>query len=839
MAIPKSSLVSFGMIPVAGTVVGFLAAVALTLFMVQAIVNNSHRNMLADELSTEIANQINIRSAIIGEQMLKLSESSIVRDAVIGTNAEIVEAEAVVSTMLPHAQRVRIFPIDTAKPDQGFPPFNYVALDVVNLAEQGAPPPLEAISAQGNFQGQKWVIAAQPVIFRDGTVKGTLFAYFNPSALLQGVTDGNKGEVSILQRVGTENRPVTSIGSGNGPVVTKKLDAQKWSFQYRPNEKIAGSTSGNIILLLVPSLVMLLVAVAACLAGAKQTARLIATNVDMTVSLVQKLATTGNADREGDFTLDGFDEIGANLKALQNMKPAQSRDVSPAPAVKAAKPVPKADSEIVDIEMTDDDLESVEEFEVDDFDEVIEQARKPDKPKAANLVSQGIFRAYDIRGVVGQTLSEDVARQVGLAVGSEAEARGQQAIIVGYDGREYSPALAEALIEGLTASGRDVINIGAVPTPLVYYGTHNSSTTSGIMVTGSHNPPDYNGFKIVLAGRTLVGDEIQALYKRITEEDYTSGEGTVSEIDLKQDYIDAIADDVVVAQPLKVVLDCGNGIAGSIIPELIDALGCEAVPLYCEVDGSFPNHHPDPTKPENLEDLILTVKSQGADLGIGFDGDGDRLVAVTADGDIVWPDQLLMLFAKDVVSRNPGSDVVYDVKCTRHLNSVISGFGGRPIICRTGHSYLKEKIIETGALLGGEMSGHICFAERWFGFDDGLYSAARLLEIVGSQEEGLAELLKEFPVSVSTPEIHVAVPDDEKFDLIDKLISAADFEDATIQTIDGLRVDFPDGWGLVRASNTEPAITLRFEADTEEALEDIKAAFREMIQEIREDLDFA
>ena len=263
------------------------------------------------------------------------------------------------------------------------------------------------------------------------------------------------------------------------------------------------------------------------------------------------------------------------------------------------------------------------------------------------------------------------------------------------------------------------------------------------------------------------------------------------------------------------------------------------MPLYCEVDGSFPNHHPDPTKPENLEDLILTIQSQGADLGIGFDGDGDRLVAVTAEGEIVWPDRMLMLFAKDVVSRNPGSDVVYDVKCTRHLNSVISGFGGRPIICRTGHSYLKEKIAETGAQLGGEMSGHICFKERWFGFDDGIYSAARLLEIVGSQEEGLADLLREFPVSVATPEIHVHVPDNEKFDLVQKLTEVVDFEDATISTIDGLRVDFADGWGLVRASNTEPAITLRFEADNDEALEDIKAGFRELLQEIRQDLDFA
>jgi phosphomannomutase/phosphoglucomutase len=361
------------------------------------------------------------------------------------------------------------------------------------------------------------------------------------------------------------------------------------------------------------------------------------------------------------------------------------------------------------------------------------------------------------------------------------------------------------------------------------------------MVTGSHNAPDHNGFKVVLEGKSLVDHEISALYRRLQENNFSTGSGTISAAsaaDFTQEYIDAISYDVVVAQPLKVVIDCGNGIAGSIAPELLDSLGCETIPLYCEVDGSFPNHHPDPTRPENLKDLIATVQSQGADLGIAVDGDGNRLVAVTADGQIVWPDRLLMLFAKDIVSRNPGADVVYDVKCTRHLNSVISSFGGRPIICKSGHSFVKQKIAETGALLGGELSGHICFSERWFGFDDGLYSAARLLEIVGSQEDSLADLLADFPTSVATPEIHVAVRDSEKFSLIETLVAAADFEDATLTTIDGLRVDFADGWGLVRASNTEPALTLRFEADSDESLKDIKSAFRELLQEVKSDLNF-
>ncbi|MFP6791784.1 MAG: phosphomannomutase/phosphoglucomutase, partial [Pseudomonadales bacterium] len=490
----------------------------------------------------------------------------------------------------------------------------------------------------------------------------------------------------------------------------------------------------------------------------------------------------------------------------------------------------------VDIKMTDDDLfEEFEEFEVNDFDSAVKKANKASDQLAS---IEHIFRASDIRGIVGKSINEDIARQIGLAIGSEAGNRGEQSLLVGYDGREYSPALAEALIEGIASSGRDVLNIGSVPTPVLYYATSNSDTKSGVMVTGSHNAPDHNGFKVVLGGKSLVDHEISALFQRLQENNFSTGRGTVSAADFTQEYIDAISYDVVVAQPLKVVIDCGNSIAGGIAPELLDILGCETVPLYCEVDGSFPNHYPDPTRPENLKDLIATVQSQGADLGIALDGDGNRLVAVTAEGQIVWPDRLLMLFAKDIVSRNPGSDVVYDVKCTRHLNSVISGFGGRPIICRSGHSFIKQKIADTDALLGGELSGHICFSERWFGFDDGLYSAARLLEIVGSQGDSLADLLANFPTSVATPEIHVAVKDSEKFSLIETLVETADFKDATLTTIDGLRVDFADGWGLVRASNTEPALTLRFEADSDESLENIKSTFRELLQEVKSDLNF-
>ena len=435
-------------------------------------------------------------------------------------------------------------------------------------------------------------------------------------------------------------------------------------------------------------------------------------------------------------------------------------------------------------------------------------------------------------------MTASIVKRIGLSIGTEAKKIGEQTLIVAADGRLSSPTLLDALIEGLSQSGRDVVNIGFVPTPLLYYATCTSEIHSGVMITGSHNPANHNGLKVVFDGRTLLEDEIQTLYQTFLSQEFSSGEGRVSEKDIREQYLAAISDDVVVAEPLKVVVDCGNGIAGELAPRLLARLGCEVVPLYCEVDGEFPNHHPDPINPANLQDLIHRVTSEGADIGIALDGDGDRMVAVTKKGDIVWPDRLLMLFAKDVISRNPGSDVIYDVKCTRHLNSLISDLGGRPIICRTGHSFLKAKMLETGAILGGEMSGHICFKERWYGFDDGLYSAARLLEILGSESAELGELLEEFPVSVTTPEIQVQVGEDEKFSIIKQLIQNAEFEDATLNTLDGLRVEYSDRWGLVRASNTNACLTLRFEADDEEGLSSIQALFRDKLTSIDTNLTF-
>jgi phosphomannomutase/phosphoglucomutase len=443
-------------------------------------------------------------------------------------------------------------------------------------------------------------------------------------------------------------------------------------------------------------------------------------------------------------------------------------------------------------------------------------------------VDPSIFRAYDIRGVVGTTLSVDVAERIGQSIGSLMEEQGLYDIVVGRDGRLSGPELSAGLIEGLRKAGRNVIDIGLAPTPVAYFAAYHLRTGSSVAVTGSHNPPDYNGFKIVIGGQTLSGDAITDLYTRISEHRLheTATPGSLLQRDVDADYIQRIADDVQLDRRLKVVVDAGNGVAGGIVPQLLEAIGADVIPLYCEVDGTFPNHHPDPSEPHNLEDLIQTVKRFDADLGLAFDGDADRLGVVTKEGEIIFPDRLLMLFAADVLERNPGALVLYDVKCTGKLQGWILRHGGTPLMWQTGHSLIKAKMRETGAELAGEMSGHFFFQERWYGFDDGMYSAARLLEILAAREETPSEVLNALPNALSTPEIKVPVDAGSPHDIVQRFVDSAHFEGARQSTIDGLRADWDDGWGLVRASNTTPILVLRFEADNKDALARIKDEFR-------------
>jgi phosphomannomutase / phosphoglucomutase len=444
-------------------------------------------------------------------------------------------------------------------------------------------------------------------------------------------------------------------------------------------------------------------------------------------------------------------------------------------------------------------------------------------------IPENIFKAYDIRGIVGKTLTAGIVREIGRAIGSEAIARKQSTVVVGRDGRLSGPEFAQALSDGLRAAGVDVIDIGMVPTPVLYFATHHLKTGSGVAITGSHNPPDYNGIKIMLGGETLSGEAISALRTRIVEGKLSSGAGGWKAVDVVPDYIARVTSDVRLARPLKIVVDCGNGVPGMLAPRVLRELGCEVSELFCEVDGHFPNHHPDPSQPENLEDLIRAVKAQRADLGLAFDGDGDRLGVVTAEGVIIWPDRQMMLYAKDVLSRNPGAMVIYDVKCTRNLATVIAQHGGEPLMWKTGHSLIKAKMRETGALLAGEMSGHIFFKERWYGFDDGLYTAARLLEILSHDARAPSAVFAELPETVNTPELKLEMMEGEHFKLMERLQKSAHFPGAKLTTIDGVRADFADGWGLARPSNTTPTVVIRFEAENKEALARIQKQFRDLI----------
>jgi len=453
--------------------------------------------------------------------------------------------------------------------------------------------------------------------------------------------------------------------------------------------------------------------------------------------------------------------------------------------------------------------------------------------------SASIFKAYDIRGVVPSTLDAGVAVALGKAFGAAARAAGEKCVAVGRDGRLSGPMISEALIRGLVASGVEVIDVGAVTTPMLYFAAA-TLCNSGIQVTGSHNPKDYNGFKMVLAGRAIYGDEIQGL-RKVMEEDSAPAVagGSVRKVDVLADYTKRIAGDIKLARPLKIVVDSGNGIAGASAPAIFRAIGCEVTELFSEVDGEFPNHHPDPSKPENLRDLINALQSGDAELGLAFDGDGDRLGIVTKDGQNIFPDRQMMLFAQDVLSRVPGGKIIYDVKCSQRLAPAIEAAGGEAVIYKTGHSLIKAKMREVDSPLGGEMSGHIFFKERWFGFDDGTYAGCRLLEIL-SRSPNASEVLNALPTSFSTPELNVACAEGEPHKLVDELKAKAHFAaPAKLLSIDGIRVDWPDGFGLIRASNTTPVLVLRFEGHTQAALERIEHEMLALLKSVKPDAKLA
>jgi phosphomannomutase/phosphoglucomutase len=844
---------SYPLLAIGVALVGVVVAALLVWTTVIGPANANHRLQMQALQAQSFADFFNVR---LGGLQRELTRAATAKETIAALKtydaATIASQNQHLAQLLSAAERVDIIPKGKAEVDlNASTPISFAALDVIKRAETQ-----EYVGPEASQVNQRPVFYAAKPITDSGTVIGVLFAavsmdfFYQPLKILP----DNRGQVAVEQQFESASpRVVLQYGNepdGNAAAVRIKLNAPSWTLVFKPSESASSSVT-SAVWLWTP----LGVAIALILAGVylsysrlfRALERDSATLIDYVTRIVR--GRGGNVDR---YNLAMFQQIAVAANRYAKRVPPEGEQVRPPPrkasptkapvkgaaSKKAIPTVPDAPAEGAEDADAEDDFLDVRAADADDDNFGIEVSEEVSPIELGLKLDPLIFRAYDIRGLVATNLTEDVVYWIGRAFAAEAKQYKMPRAVVACDGRLSSPKLKKSLARGLTEGGIDVTDIGEVPTPLLYYATHALDTGTGIMITGSHNPPEYNGLKMMLAGETLAEERIQRLRERIEGNRLSEGDGEYDEIEIVDHYLDRVLNDVAVAQPKKVVVDCGNGVAGSVVPRLITELGCEVVPLYCDVDGNFPNHHPDPADPKNLEDLITVVKAEKADLGLAFDGDGDRLGVVTERGEIIWPDKLLMLFARDVVGRNPGADIIFDVKCSRHLNSLISEYGGRPIMWKTGHSHMKAKLKETGALLAGEFSGHICFGERWYGFDDALYSAARLLEIVGAESKSVSQLFAEFPVTFSTPEIKVNTTDSAKFTVMDRLSKEGNFGEGTVTAIDGIRVDYPDGWGLVRPSNTSPVLTLRFEADGQTALDRIQRVFRDQLKKIDPKLAF-
>ncbi len=696
-----------------------------------------------------------------------------------------------VQNQLPKLDAVRLIPVGTAELDQEAAfPLRFLELELIKRAEKREDLKLEAVKLT---QGWRLNLILPIPSNKELPVVGTLMVTLPMDDLLDGLGEGvaGSGQISLLQLYDKTKTHVL-YSSGNGslpPPVRRDVLGTTWLVEYLPNQTLMEQAQAGQGLLLLEGAISVLASLAlALMAGIEIGRRREARLEQLALAYRPSVAVDTGRDHTAeilDITLDLGDEALLGL--------------SDAPLETGAHHA------------------STQHEEAD----------------AEEDVPAHIFRAYDIRGLANTEISKELAYKIGQALGSEALDHDETSLIVAKDARTHSPLLAEYLIRGIISTGCRVINIGTVPTPLLYFATETLGTTrSGVMVTASHNDAEYNGFKVVMQGQARMEEDIMAIRSRILSRNLHSGIGQEEHFDILPAYIEAIFNDVALAGDISIVIDAGNGVTGKVAPRLFEELGCRVTPLYCDLDGTFPNHGPDPSLEANLKDLIRKVKEEKADLGVAFDGDGDRLTVVSSIGQIIWPDRLLMLFAKDILSRNPGADVVFDVKCSRRLNAVVSSQGGRPIMWKTGHSPMKAKMQETGALVGGEYSGHIFIKDRWYGFDDGLYAAARLIEIMSLRDQSLDAIFAEFPPLPSTPDIRVPVAEDQKFAIVQRLIEEGDFGDAKINTLDGLRADFAYGWGIVRASNTSACLTLRFEADTDADLHQLKALFTREIRKL-------
>ncbi len=794
------------------------AAVGVALYLLQ-LQGAKQRGMVqvetaAQGVASKLAAVVSIHSAIL----VRFAQNSELATALEAENwLDIRRQEKILKRLLPEADAARFFPFewDQLNPKAN-PPVSYATLEMLRGVERTGKPSVAEVHQPG--QAQPHIALAAPVINgKTGETAGVAQLVLPVQILKRAFESSSEygGDIGLQQVV--DSGRITLAESAPGKVDQGALDGEVdvpgtlWRLVYKGGSNARGSLD-QMMTWGVLGVALVLSGLAVVLFS-NGLGRALKRDGATMLSLLKALLSGGGerppplaAVPELQDVMNLLARPGVNLKAAAVEAPTKKREemAAVASAVEKAQMGGEPDGSTATLTLT--------------------------------TVPEAIFRAYDIRGIVDESLFPDTVYQIGRAIGSMAGDQGEQTVIIGRDGRNSSESLAEALARGLSESGRDVVDIGLVPTPVLYFATHFLGSNSGVMVTGSHNAPEYNGLKTVLAGESLSADQIQDVYRRIVEDNLNSGQGTINRQDLVPDYINRITEDVQLLGSLKLVIDCGNGVASVVAPALFRALGCEVTDLYCEVNGDFPNHHPNPGDPENMRALIKKVREQGADLGVAFDGDGDRLGVVDSQGRIIWPDRLLMLLARDVLLRHPGADVIYDVKSSRNLAGEILTYGGRPIMWKSGHSLVKAKMRETGALLAAEMSGHIYFKDRWYGFDDGLYSCGRLLEVLSAEGLESADVFSQFPENVATPEFYAPTDEGENFKLMDALSSQGQFPGAKLVTIDGIRAEFEDGWGLARPSNTSPALVFRFEADGEAALARIQGLFREQFSAIAPDL---
>ena len=806
--------------------VGIALMVVVALFAQQAIQSGASRSARATAQSVSEAVAARLAGVVTARRdllALVLSEGRAAAALSSGDPSAIKAEEAVIQQRVAGLLQVRLLPRDASQPDPaGAAPLGYAGLDLLRrTVDSGRPSAAEIHQIKS---GAPYLAMALPVNVADGNA-GVLFAAWDMRFLV-GLLEQSPAFQGRLQLVqGGDGGYVLAKGPGgqDGPLTEGAVEVPDsiWKVSYGTDPD-TGGMGGLLTMASVVAAGGLALLLSVFLQW-RALARDLRADMGTLVNLGEAILRRENGAARQAQVASTRDAI-----ALLSQYARESREMpatAAAPAVRRAVPMaglPESRTQGMEVEELDSDPAEL-------------LAARPRKAPKIDIPDT-LFRAYDVRGVVGQALTGPFAELLGQAVATLVQEQGGHRVAVARDARPSSPQLAEALVRGLNAGGCDVLDIGQAPTPLLYFAMHTQPVQAGVVVTGSHNPADYNGFKIVIGDRVLDGDELLALRRRMLEGVFSQGNGSIERVDLVAEYVEAVVREVQLARPLKVVVDAGNGVAGDLAVATLEALGCEVVPLFCEPDGSFPNHHPDPSQPDNLASLMLEVQAQDADIGIALDGDGDRLGVIDNTGANVWPDSILMLLAADILGRHPGVDILYDVKSSRHLASFILGHGGRPIMWKSGHSRMRAKMLETGALLGGEFSGHLFIKERWFGFDDAVYAAVRVLELLALEPRGASELFAELPSSPSTPEYHLMLEEGQSRELMRALDAHKVFDDARLVELDGLRVEFGSGWGLIRPSNTTPSLTFRFEADDERSLEEIKSRFRDLLRRVAPDM---